>query len=54
MLISLLVVGGLVGLVISFCNLLDVRLFKNYISLEIICIYDIKGRFLVSFYDEVN
>lgn len=54
MLISFLVVGGLVGLVISFCNLLDVRVLKNYIFLEIICIYDIKGRFFVSIYDEVN
>ena len=54
MLTSSLVAGGLVGLAISFRNLPDVRVLKNYTPSETTHIYDIKGRPLASLHDEAN
>ncbi|MDE5111704.1 MAG: transglycosylase domain-containing protein, partial [Trichodesmium sp. St7_bin2_1] len=54
MLTSSLVAGGLVGLAISFRNLPDVRVLKNYTPSETTRIYDIKGRPLASIHDEAN
>ncbi|MGK7891791.1 MAG: transglycosylase domain-containing protein [Leptolyngbyaceae cyanobacterium] len=46
--------GGLVGLAISFRNLPDVRILRNYIPTETSYIYDINGVLLDSIHDEVN
>lgn len=54
MLTSSLVAGGLVGLAISFRNLPDVRVLKNYTPSETTHIYDINGRPLASLHDEAN
>lgn len=54
MLTSSVVAGGLVGLAISFRNLPDVRVLKNYTPSETTHIYDIKGRPLASLHDEAN
>lgn len=54
MLTSAIAAGGLVGLAISFRNLPDVRVLKNYIPAETTYIYDIKGELLDSIHDEYN
>ena len=54
MITSSIVAGGLVGLAISFRNLPDVRVLKNYVPSETSYIYDIKGRLLTSLHGEVN
>ncbi|NEQ95126.1 MAG: penicillin-binding protein 1A [Cyanothece sp. SIO2G6] len=46
--------GGLVGLAISFRNLPDVRVLRDYIPTETSYIYDINGVLLDSIHDEVN
>lgn len=48
------VAGGLVGLAISFRNLPDVRVLKNYIPAQTSYVYDIKGTLLTSFHSEEN
>lgn len=52
LLTSSIVAGGLVGLAISFRNLPDVRVLKNYQPAETSYIYDIKGMLLASFHGE--
>ncbi|MCU0571017.1 MAG: penicillin-binding protein 1A [Oculatellaceae cyanobacterium Prado106] len=54
MLASSVVAGGLVGLAISFRNLPDVRVLRNYIPSETSYIYDINGTLLTSIHDEAN
>jgi 1A family penicillin-binding protein len=54
MLSSSLVAGGLVGLAVSFRNLPDVRVLRNYIPAETSYIYDIHGTLLDSIHDEFN
>ena len=54
MLTSSVVAGGLVGLAVSFRNLPDVRLLRNYVPTETSYIYDIKGRVLTRVHDEAN
>ncbi|MBD1910823.1 MULTISPECIES: penicillin-binding protein 1A [unclassified Leptolyngbya] len=54
MLSSSVVAGGLVGLAISFRNLPDVRVLRNYIPAETSYIYDINGVQLDSIHDEFN
>ncbi len=54
MLASSVVAGGLVGLAISFRNLPDVRILKNYVPTETTYIYDIKGTSLASIHGEAN
>ncbi|MDJ0689355.1 MAG: penicillin-binding protein 1A [Xenococcaceae cyanobacterium MO_188.B32] len=54
MITSSIVAGGLVGLAISFRNLPDVRVLKNYVPSETSYIYDIKGRLLTSLHGEAN
>lgn len=54
MLTSSIVAGGLVGLAISFRNLPDVRIIRNYSPAETTYIYDINGTLLDSIHDEVN
>ena len=54
MLASSVVAGSLVGLAISFRNLPDVRILRNYIPVETTYIYDIKGRQLASVHGEAN
>ena len=54
MLTSSLLAGGLVGLAISFRNLPDVRVLRNYIPSETTHIYDIKGKHLASIHGEAN
>lgn len=54
MLSSSVVAGGLVGLAISFRNLPDVRVLRNYIPAETSYIYDINGMLLDSIHDEFN
>ena len=54
MITSAIVAGGLVGLAISFRNLPDVRVLKNYVPSETSYIYDIKGRLLTSLHGEAN
>ena len=46
------VTGALVGLAISFRNLPDVRILKNYVPSQTSYIYDIKGRLLASYHGE--
>lgn len=54
MLASAIVAGGLVGLAISFRNLPDVRVLRNYFPSETSYIYDIKGKLLASVHGEAN
>ncbi|MGB7488022.1 MAG: penicillin-binding protein 1A, partial [Phormidesmis sp.] len=54
MLGSSIVAGGLVGLAISFRNLPDVRVLRNYIPSETSYVYDIKGTLLDNVHDEAN
>ncbi|HEY9810924.1 MAG TPA: penicillin-binding protein 1A [Halomicronema sp.] len=54
MLASSVVAGGLVGLAISFRNLPDVRVLRNYVPTETTHIYDINGTLLTSIHDEAN
>ncbi|NER77984.1 MAG: penicillin-binding protein 1A [Leptolyngbya sp. SIO1D8] len=54
MLASSIVAGGLVGLAISFRNLPDVRVLRNYLPSETSYIYDINGTLLYSLHDEAN
>lgn len=54
MLGSSVVAGGLVGLAISFRNLPDVRVLRNYIPSETSYVYDINGNLLDSIHDEAN
>ena len=54
MLSSSLVAGGLVGLAISFQNLPDVRILRNYTPSETTYIYDVKGKHLTSLHGEAN
>lgn len=54
MLASSVVAGGLVGLAISFRNLPDVRVLRNYVPTETTYIYDINGTQLSSIHDEAN
>ena len=54
MLSSSVVAGGLVGLAVSFRNLPDVRVLRNYIPAETSYIYDVNGTLLDSIHDEFN
>ena len=54
MLTSSVVAGGLVGLALSFRNLPDVRLLRNYTPSETSYIYDVSGTLLSSIHDEAN
>lgn len=54
MIASSVVAGGLVGLAISFRNLPDVRLLKDYAPTETSYVYDIKGKVLSSLHGEAN
>jgi penicillin-binding protein 1A len=54
MLSSSVVAGGLVGLAVSFRNLPDVRVLRNYIPAQTSYIYDVNGTLLDSMHDEVN
>lgn len=54
MLSSAIVAGGLVGLAVSFRNLPDVTVLRNYIPSETTYIYDIKGKVLASIHGEAN
>ena len=54
MLASAIVTGGLVGLAISFRNLPDVRVLRNYFPSETTYVYDIKGKLLASVHGEAN
>jgi len=54
MIASAVVAGGLVGLAISFRNLPDVRVLRNYVPSETSYIYDINGTLLYSLHDEAN
>lgn len=51
---SSIAAGGLVGLAISFRNLPDVRILRNYVPTETSYIYDINGKLLYSLHDEAN
>ena len=51
---SAIAAGGLVGLAISFRNLPDVRVLRNYVPAETNYIYDVKGRMLTSLHGEAN
>jgi len=54
MLGSSVIAGGLVGLAVSFRNLPDVRVLRNYIPSETSYVYDINGTLLDSVHDEAN
>ncbi|MEL6815561.1 MAG: penicillin-binding protein 1A, partial [Cyanobacteria bacterium J06598_3] len=54
MLGSSVVAGGLVGLAISFRNLPDVRVLRNFTPSETSYVYDINGTLLDSVHDEAN
>ncbi|MEO0533922.1 MAG: penicillin-binding protein 1A [Cyanobacteria bacterium P01_A01_bin.123] len=54
MLGSSVAAGGLVGLAVSFRNLPDVRILRNYLPTETSYIYDINGTLLDSIHDEAN
>lgn len=54
LLTSSVVAGGLVGLAISFRNLPDVRVLRNYAPSETTHIYDVKGKHLTSLHGEAN
>ena len=46
------VAGALVGLAISFRNLPDVRVIKNFVPSQTSYVYDIKGRLLTAYHEE--
>ena len=48
LLTSSVLAGGMVGLTLSFRNLPDVRVLKNYLPSQSTYIYDIKGRLLTN------
>jgi penicillin-binding protein 1A len=54
MLASSVIAGGLVGLAVSFRNLPDVRVLRNYVPAETSYVYDINGSLLASMHDEAN
>jgi penicillin-binding protein 1A len=54
MLGSSVIAGGLVGLAISFRNLPDVRVLRNYVPSETTHIYDVNGKLLASLHGEAN
>jgi 1A family penicillin-binding protein len=54
MIASSIAAGGLVGLALSFRNLPDVRVLRNYVPSETSYIYDVKGRLLSSIHGEAN
>ena len=54
MILSSVLAGGLVGLAISFRNLPDVRILRNYVPSETSYVYDINGTLLYSLHDEAN
>jgi penicillin-binding protein 1A len=54
LLTSSVIAGGLVGLAISFRNLPDVRVLRNYAPSETTHIYDVKGKHLTSLHGEAN
>ncbi|MBE9178227.1 penicillin-binding protein 1A [Oculatella sp. LEGE 06141] len=54
MLSSSVVAGGLVGLAVSFRNLPDVRVLRNYSPAQTSYVYDVNGTLLDSMHDEVN
>lgn len=54
MLTSSIAAGGLVGLALSFRNLPDVRVLRNYIPSETSYIYDMSGTLIGSIHDEAN
>jgi penicillin-binding protein 1A len=54
MLTSAVIAGALVGLAMSFRNLPDVRVLRNYFPTETTYIYDVKGTQLASLHDEAN
>jgi penicillin-binding protein 1A len=54
MISSSIIAGGLLGLAISFRNLPDVRVLRNYVPSETNYVYDIKGRLLTSLHGEAN
>jgi penicillin-binding protein 1A len=54
MLSSSLVAGALVGLALSFQNLPDVRILRNYSPSETSHIFDVKGKHLTSLHGEAN
>ena len=54
MITSAVAAGGLVGLALSFRNLPDVRVLRNYVPAETSYVYDIKGRLLTSLHGEAN
>ncbi|HZG39430.1 MAG TPA: penicillin-binding protein 1A [Nodosilinea sp.] len=54
MIASSVLAGGLVGLAISFRNLPDVRVLRNYVPSETSYVYDINGTLLDSLHDEAN
>ena len=51
---SAAIAGSLVGLAISFRNLPDVRMLRNYTPNQTTHIYDMKGKLLVSLHGEAN
>ena len=51
---SAIAAGGLVGLAVSFRNLPDVRVLRNYVPSETSYIYDVKGRLLTRLHGEAN
>ncbi len=46
------IAGSLVGLAVSFRNLPDVRILKNYVPSQTSYIYDVKGRLLTTYHGE--
>ena len=54
MLGSSVIAGGLVGLAISFRNLPDVRVLRNYVPSETSYVYDINGTLLDNVHGEAN
>ncbi len=54
MLASSVIAGGLVGLAISFRNLPDVRVLRNYVPIETSYLYDVDGKLLASMHGEAN
>jgi penicillin-binding protein 1A len=48
------VTGAMVGLAISYRNLPDVRILRNYVPTETSYIYDVKGRTLANLHGEAN
>ncbi|ACC80644.1 transglycosylase domain-containing protein [Nostoc punctiforme] len=54
MLVISIMAGGLLGLVISFRNLPQLRQIRNFLPAETTYIYDIKGKHLASIHGEAN